>query len=45
MVHLNTVKQPFFVNIDQENKCSFHVTMIKITSLLKITAKNEVQLE
>ena len=28
IVHMNTVKQLFRVNIDQEKKCSFGVTMI-----------------
>ena len=35
MVYLNTVKQLFCVNIDLEKKCSFRVTMIIITNLVK----------
>ena len=35
MVNLNTVKQLPCANIDKEKKYSFHVTMIKITNLVK----------
>ena len=59
MIHLKTAKQLLCVNIDQERKCSFIVTMInvikcdkcdkcdcdKLLIFLKITTKNEVQLE
>ena len=59
MIYLKTAKQLLCVNIDQERKCSFSVTMInvikcdkcdkrdcdKLLIFLKITTKNEVQLE
>ena len=35
MVHLNTTNQLFCVNINQEKKFSFRVTMKKITDLVK----------
>ena len=35
MVHLNTVKQLFCVNIDQEKKYFFRVKMIKINNIVQ----------